>query len=160
MAVYLNDLLPGPLKDSYSIKPKSGVIKSQMQSGIARHRRISTAYPSVINLKWSFTHSEFAVFQSWVFYDAKNGAEWFDITLLAGLGMVIHKARFTDNESVYEAVLNPITNKWDVSAAVEVQYQPMLSLGGYELTKKYTLADVINSQEIITNSVNTFLSKI
>jgi hypothetical protein len=160
MATYLNNLLPLPLKDSYTIKPKSGVIKSQMESGFAKHRRITTASPTLITLKWSFTYSEFATFQAWVMYDAKNGAEWFDITLLAGLGMVIHKARFTDSEGVYTASLNTSTNKWDVSANVEVQYQPVLSLGGYELTKKYTLADILNSQEIMTKSVNRFLSKI
>tara|TARA_Y100001960_G_scaffold231817_1_gene243474 strand:- start:37 stop:519 length:483 start_codon:yes stop_codon:yes gene_type:complete len=160
MATYLNHLLPLPLKDSYTIKPKSGVIKSQMESGFAKHRRITTASPTLITLKWSFSYSEFATFQGWVLYDAKNGAEWFDITLLAGLGIVIHKARFTDSDGVYTASLNTSTNKWDVSANVEVQYQPMLSLGGYELTKKYTLADILNSQEIMTNSVNRFLSKI
>jgi len=160
MAVYLNNLLPLPLKESYTIKPKSGVIKSQMQSGFARHRRVSTAAPTLITLKWSFTHSQFATFQAWVMYDAKNGAEWFDITLLAGLGMVIHKARFTDSEGVYTANLNAKTNKLDVSANVEVQYQPILSLGSYEITKKYTLADVLHSQEIMTNSINTFFNKL
>lgn len=160
MATYLNHLLPLPLKDSYTIKPKSGVIKSQMESGFAKHRRVTTASPTLITLKWSFTYSQFATFQAWVMYDAKNGAEWFDINLLAGLGMVIHKARFTDSDGVYTASLNSNTNKWDVSANVEVQYQPVLSLGSYELTKKYTLADVLNSQSIMTKSINTFLSKI
>lgn len=160
MASYLNHLLPLPLKESYTIKPKSGVIKSQMESGFAKHRRVTTASPTLITLKWSFTYSQFATFQAWVMYDAKNGAEWFDISLLAGLGMIIHKARFTDSDGVYTAAINKGTNKWDVSANVEVQYQPVLSLGSYELTKKYTLADILNSQSIMTNSVNTFLNKL
>lgn len=159
MAKYLNDLLPLPRKDGYSIEPDGGIIKSQMESGTARQRRTTTSSTSAITVRWSFTNREFAVFQAWVKHDALYGAAWFDIDLLSGLGLVTHEARFVDKVP-YKGSINTNTNKWDVTARLEVKDEATLSLGGYELTKKYTLDDILETQLVMTNSVNTFLSKI
>jgi len=157
MAVY-PAILPPPKKSGYGIKPKSGVIKTEMTSGPARQRRITARPPTDIRVVWSFTQEELGVFEAWYLHKAKMGAEWFYISLLSGLGLVTHKARFTDES--YEAKPNPETNKFDVSATLETQVRPVLSPGALDLTLIYGIQDINNAASRLKTCVHNAFIKI
>ena len=94
-----------------------------MEQGPARQRREFTQVPTKIPVKWRFTDAQFAVFDAWVQWKGKAGAEWFVIPLRSGLGVVDHVARFTKQ---YEAPLSSGLY-WLVSMELEVRDRPVLS---------------------------------
>ena len=95
MTARFPDLLPLPLVEEYSITPNEAIIRTQMESGTARQRRRFDAVPSKITVKWYMNASQFSLFEAWYKYHAKEGAEWFAIKLLGGLGLIEQEARFT-----------------------------------------------------------------
>lgn len=95
MTARFPDLLPLPLVEDYSITPNEAIIRTQMESGTARQRRRFDSVPSKITVKWFMNASQFSLFEAWYKYHAKEGAEWFVISLLGGLGLIEQEARFT-----------------------------------------------------------------
>jgi len=94
MKIVYPSTLPLPLKDGYGLKRKSGVKGTEMESGIRRFRQTTRNAPTDVSVTWSFTESEFAIFEGWYQYDAKEGAAEFDIPLLGSQGLTTHRARF------------------------------------------------------------------
>ncbi len=86
--------LPYPLLQGYSYSFRQPVIRTEMESGPRRASRTSTAYESVISLRFSMNSAEYATFQS--FYDnvANTGADWVNIPLSTGSGINMHRCRF------------------------------------------------------------------
>ena len=115
--------LPMPLAEPYAVKPADGVVRTDMEQGPARQRREFTQVPTKIPVKWRFTDAQFAVFDAWVQWKGKAGAEWFVIPLRSGLGVIDHVARFTKQ---YEAPLHSGLY-WLVSMELEVRDRPVLS---------------------------------
>jgi hypothetical protein len=93
-----------------------------MEAGLARQRRRFTDVPSVISVRWLFTRNQFAVFEAWYKIYAKEGAEFFDIDLLGGIGITTHTARFTRQ---FDAKLfNGFF--WEVTSQLEIRERPTL----------------------------------
>lgn len=68
---------------------------------------------------------QFSLFEAWYKYYAKEGAEWFVVTLLGGLGLLKQEARFTQQ---FEAkLLNGYL--WEITSELEVRDRPTLSDG-------------------------------
>jgi len=150
--------LPLPQKDGYGINQKGGIIKTQMTSGLARHRMISANPPTEIPVKWRFTRADFGIFEAWYLYEAKTSVAWFDIELLSGLGLVLHKARFTDDG--YKSTLNSQSNMFEVSATLEVLNRPTLSEGSLRLLLNYGIEDLTQTGELIATTTGDFFNKI
>lgn len=157
MAVFPS-FLPLPTKSDYSLKRKSGVKKTEMESGIPRLRQISRNAPTEINVVWRFSESEFAIFEGWYLFEAREGASWFDMPLKGGLGLSTHKARFIGDGYSYKIDVN--SNKWVVSATLQVLKTPRLSLGGYQLLMNYGFDDVQNSAILVNNTITKFFNDI
>ena len=87
--------LPYPTVEGYSIRPDEAIIRTDMEAGPARQRRRYTQTPSKIAVKWIMSPEQFCLFEAWYKYYAKEGAEWFVITLLGGIGLTEQEARFT-----------------------------------------------------------------
>jgi hypothetical protein len=77
-----------------------------------------------------------------------EGAQWFEIELLSGIGLAPHQARFT---KAYQARLSS-GNLWEVSAELELRNRPMLTrdaLGVLVESDFDALAASIDSLEIL-----------
>ena len=115
--------LPLPTIDGYSIRPGEAIVRTEMEAGPARQRRRFTQVPSRIAVRWLLRQDQFALFESWYRWHAKEGAEWFEIDLLGGIGLSDHEARFTRQ---FEArprggVL------WEVISELEIRERPVLT---------------------------------
>ena len=125
MTILFPKHLPYPLINGYSIKPDEAIIRTNMEAGPARQRRRYTQTPSKISVRWVMSKEQFSLFEAWYKYYAKEGAEWFFINLLGGLGILEQEARFTKQ---FEAkLLNGVL--WEVSSELEIRDRPTLSEG-------------------------------
>lgn len=122
MTARFPDLLPLPLVEDYSITPNEAIIRTQMESGTARQRRRFDSVPSKITVKWFMNASQFSLFEAWYKYHAKEGAEWFVISLLGGLGLIEQEARFTQQFTA--RLQNGIL--WAITSELEIRDRPTL----------------------------------
>lgn len=95
MTVIFPEKLPYPTTEGYAIKPGEAIVRTDMEAGPARQRRRYEQTPSKISVRWVMNREQFSLFEAWYKYYAKEGAEWFVITLLGGLGLLKQEARFT-----------------------------------------------------------------
>ena len=126
------DRLPLPTFDGYAVQPQDAVARTDMESGAARVRRRYTSIPSRIPVRWRFGPTEFGIFESWFRWMVSDGAQWFSIELLGGMGMVGHEARFIgDNAGSYKAQPqrgSPGSGpRWIVTALLEIRERPVMS---------------------------------
>lgn len=127
--IYFPQHLPYPTTEGYSIKPGEAIVRTDMESGPARQRRRYTQTPSKISVRWVMDREQFSLFEAWYKYHAKEGAEWFYITLLGGLGLLEQEARFTQQ---FEAkLLNGYL--WEITSELEIRDRPTLSEGALNI---------------------------
>ncbi len=121
--------LPYPTVEGYTIKPDEAIVRTDMEAGPARQRRRYSQTPSKISVRWVMKREQFSLFEAWYKYHAKEGAEWFYITLLGGLGLLEQEARFTKQ---FEAkLLNGFL--WEVTSELEIRDRPTLSEGALNI---------------------------
>lgn len=135
MAVDLQwpEKLPLPTFDGYGIDPQDGVLRTDMTQGPARQRQQFTAVPERVSVRWRFTQWQYALFRSWYKLKALRGAEWFEITLLTGLGMVPHEARFAGSGGAPYSAKPSRGGWWVVTATFEVRESPDIDEGALDL---------------------------
>ena len=121
--------LPLPTIDGYGVHPGEAILRTEMEAGPARQRRRFTQVPSRISVRWLFRRQQFALFEAWYRWHAKEGGEWFGIDLLGGLGLVAHEARFTRQfeARVRGGVL------WEVTSELEIRERPTLDEDALDL---------------------------
>jgi len=115
--------LPLPSVEGYGVNPGEAILRTEMEAGPARQRRRFTQVPSRIGVRWVFRREQFALFEAWYRWQAKEGAEWFEIDLLGGLGLVAHEARFTRQ---FESRLKNAL-LWEVTSELEIRERPVLT---------------------------------
>lgn len=143
MTVIFPEKLPYPTTEGYTIKPGEAIVRTDMEAGPARQRRRYEQTPSKISVRWVMNREQFSLFEAWYKYYAKEGAEWFVITLLGGLGLLKQEARFTQQ---FEAkLLNGYL--WEITSELEVRDRPTLSDGALAI-----LLD--NDYEKLANAVD------
>ena len=115
--------LPYPTVEGYSIRPDEAIIRTDMEAGPARQRRRYTQTPSKFTVKWIMSPEQFCLFEAWYRYYAKEGAEWFVITLLGGIGLTEQEARFTEQ---FEASI--IAGRlWQITTELEIRDRPTIT---------------------------------
>ncbi len=117
------DKLPFPTVEGYSIQPGDAIVRTDMEAGSARQRRRFTQVPSRIQVRWLMTQTQFAIFEAWYRWSAKEGGAWFDITLLGGLGLLSQQARFTQPFQT-QLVTGTL---WEICTELEVRERPVLN---------------------------------
>ena len=115
--------LPLPSVEGYGVNPGEAILRTEMEAGPARQRRRFTQVPSRIGVRWVFRREQFALFEAWYRWQAKEGGEWFLIDLLGGLGLVAHEARFTRQ---FESRLKNAL-LWEVTSELEIRERPVLT---------------------------------
>lgn len=148
--------LPLPTFDGYAIEPGDGVSRTEMESGSARQRLRFTAMPSGIPVRWNFTAWEFALFEAWHKYRAKQGSVWFGIPLLGGIGMVEHEARFKGGTGKPYRVTARRGNRFIVVSQLEVRERFVLS----EEVMELALLEDMNGLISATQSANKLMQSI
>ena len=156
--------LPLPTFEGYGIEPMDSILRTEMDSGPARQRRRYTQTPTRMPVRWQFTAWEFAVFESWFKYKAREGGEWFSIDLLGGVGMVGHEARFVGRGSApYRA--NPSRGgpddgaRWVVTSSIEVRERFVLSQEVLDIALIEDVTGLIAAINSLNALVNRSLSR-
>ena len=123
MTIKFPERLPYPTVESYSIRPDEAIIRTDMESGPARQRRRYTQTPSKITVRWVMSPEQFCLFEAWYKYYGKEGAEWFSINLLGGIGLTEQDVRFTQQ---FEASL--IAGRlWQITSELEIRDRPTIT---------------------------------
>ncbi len=130
--------LPLPSVEGYGLTPQEAVLRTDMESGPARQRRRFRQTPTRITVRWLFSEFEFALFEAWYKYHAGEGGQWFEITLLGGLGLLPHEARFTRQVG---AQLRS-ARRWDVKGELEIRERPTLDEGALNLMLELSADDL------------------
>ena len=155
MTVAWPTTLPLPTRTAYDIAPQDGVIRTEMESGPARHRQRFTQVQTDIGVQWIFTQLQFLVFEAWFEHEAKHGAQFFTITLLGGIGMAEHSARF---RSPFKA--KPRGSEWIVTAALEIRDRPTLDADQLSVVTLYEADDFMAAAQIFHEFMNVDLPAI
>lgn len=132
MAVTLDwpSVLPLPSIARYQLKEQPNVDRTEMEMGVARQRRRGRQAPTEIPAQCELTKWELMIFEGFYRYRAKEGTVWFNMTLLGGLGLTNHEARFKSTE---QPVATPHNGEYFVvTFLLEVIDRPII--GDSELT--------------------------
>jgi len=115
--------LPLPTVEGYTIQPSDAIIRTEMESGLARQRRRFTHAPSRISVRWIMRREQFAIFEAWYYWFAQEGGAWFEVELLGGIGLVAQQARFT--RQFQAQLLGRVL--WEIRSELEIRERPVLS---------------------------------
>jgi hypothetical protein len=112
--------LPQPTASGYSVKPVDQTLRTDLEKGAARVRRITAARLDKISFTLIFSTNQLQTFRSW--FDSANGAAggaaWFSMSLSLGngAGLTTETVRFVNPPSFSKAGGGLV---W--TAAVEVE---------------------------------------
>jgi hypothetical protein len=125
--------LPLPTFDAYALEQQDATSRTDMESGPARQRRRFTAVVTHVPVRWRLSQNNFATFEAWFHLKIRDGAEWFALDLLSGIGIASHEARFLGQSgSPYRAVPSR-GGIWTVTSTLEVRQRPTLDEGALEI---------------------------
>lgn len=123
------ELPQAPLLASYSVKADSGIIRTPMDSGLARQRKRFSTPTSRVPVAWHMNGPQVALFKSWLVHRAANGGAWFNINMRLDDGDREVEARFVA-DATYKLIGRGWMSgveKWMVSAELEIKDGPPLS---------------------------------
>lgn len=116
--------LPCALREGYSLKSVSPLVRTEMQSGRARQRRKFTSVPTMARVSWLMDTLQAQLFETWWEGVLVSGSQWFDMPLRTPIGIRTYMARFTD---IYDGPLLTGTDLWKFTAELELRDRPILS---------------------------------
>ncbi|KAF8818082.1 hypothetical protein [Rickettsia endosymbiont of Cardiosporidium cionae] len=141
--------LPSPLVEGYRIRPDDALVRTDMDSGPSRQRRRFTSTTQINSVVWRLKQSQMALFESWYRRKAREGAAFFKIDLLAGVGFTEHEARFFEQYTT--EFLG--ADAWMVRANLEIRTLPLIDNEIADLLSILRLEDI----NIVVESYHSFL---
>ena len=127
------ETLPPPRVEGYSLSPRPSLLRTEMETGAARHRlRSLTAYYQV-QAEWRFSEFQFAVFDAWWALNTRLGEQWFVLPLAVPLDVQAVEARFL---APWQAELQPV-RRWRVAAQMEIRNLQRLTAKELEAASIY-----------------------
>jgi len=153
MTVSWPSTLPLPTIDGYGIRPGEAILRTEMEAGPARQRRRYTQVPSRITVRWVLRREQFALFEAWYRWTAKEGGEWFEIDLLGGLGLLPQDARFTRqfDARIVAGIL------WEVRSELEIRERPTLSEGAMAILLEEDMQGLLGGVDALHTLIHTTL---
>jgi hypothetical protein len=118
--------LPLPTVQGYGVQPGEAILRTEMEAGLARQRRRFTDVPTKVSVRWIMRRDQYAIFEGWYRWHAREGASWFAITLLGGLGLLEQEARFTRQ---FSSRLLAGGTLWEITSELEIRERPVLDEG-------------------------------
>lgn len=111
-----------PLWSGYSQQSDPGILRTDMDSGLARQRRRFINTLSTVSVRWAMTPAQLLFFKSWMASQVGGGAAFFLVTLRLDDGTREVEARFVGKQKIAPAG----TAGWVVDAQLEVKEAPGL----------------------------------
>ncbi len=146
--------LPLPTVQGYSVQPGDTILRTDMESGLARQRRKFTNVPTKVSVRWIMRRDQYAVFEGWYRWSAKEGASWFSITLLGGLGLQEQDARFTRQ---FSARLLAGGTLWEVTSELEIRERPVLTEDAMAIVLTNSVQDLFLTTTALHTLIHTHL---
>lgn len=115
VAVYWPDTLPPPLAEGYGIAPRPSLLRTEMETGAARHRLRSRTVLYQVGAQLRLSQEAFAVFDAWWAQLTAMGQAWFAMPLATPLGVSAVEARLT---APWEANYLP-AGFWTINLQIE-----------------------------------------
>lgn len=136
--------LPLPTVQGYGVQPGEAILRTEMEAGLARQRRRFTDVPTKVSVRWIMRRDQYAIFEGWYRWHAREGASWFAITLLGGLGLLEQEARFTRQ---FSSRLLAGGTLWEITSELEIRERPVLDEGLLNLLLSEDAQGVITAGE-------------
>jgi len=155
MTISWPSTLPLPTIEGYGVHPGEAILRTEMEAGPARQRRRFTQVPSRISVRWILRRDQFALFEAWYRWHAKEGGEWFEIDLLGGIGLSVHDARFTRQFAA--RLLHG--SRWEVSSELEIRERPVLTEDALAIALAEDIAGLLAAIVSLNALVNQNLTK-
>ena len=145
--------LPAPLVSGFDSTADDPILRTNMESGSPRTRRMFTAVPDNVTLSWVFTAAQMALFEAWHKLEAQDGAAWFSISLPNGLGMQSVEAKFS--KPARKGLRGGMN--WNVSGEVQVRNAPTLTQEYLDVALAYDPDEIVYADPLFNTLVNTTL---
>ncbi len=127
------ETLPPPRVEGYSLSPRPSLLRTDMETGAARHRLRSLTAHYQVQAEWRFSEFQFAVFDAWWTLITRLGEQWFVLPLAVPLDVQAVEARFLDP---WQAELLP-ARRWRVAAQMEIRNLQRLTAEELEAASIY-----------------------
>jgi hypothetical protein len=127
------ETLPPPRVEGYSISPRPSLLRTEMETGAARHRLRSLSAHYQVQAEWRFSEFQFAVFDAWWALNTRLGEQWFVLPLALPLDVQAVEARFL---APWQAELLP-AKRWRVAAQLEIRNLQRLTAEELEAASIY-----------------------
>ena len=79
------ETLPPPRVEGYSLSPRPSLLRTEMETGAARHRLRSLSANYQVQAEWRFSEFQFAIFDAWWAMNTRLGEQWFVLPLAVPL---------------------------------------------------------------------------
>lgn len=145
--------LPAPMVSGFDSTADDPILRTNMEAGAPRTRRLFSAVPDNLTLSWVFTLAEMALFESWHKLEALDGAAWFSISLPNGLGMQSVEAKFS--KPVRKGLRGGMN--WHVSGEVKVRNAPTMTQEYLDVALAYDPNEIVYGSSVLHALVNTTL---
>ena len=132
------ETLPPPRVEGYSLSPRPSLLRTEMETGAARHRLRSLTAHYQVQAEWRFSEFQFAVFDAWWALDTRLGEQWFVLPLAVPLDVQAVEARFL---APWQAELQP-ARRWRVAAQLEIRNLQRLTAEELEAASVYGDAEM------------------
>lgn len=143
--------LPLPTVEGYSVSPGDAIIRTEMDAGLARQRRRFTNVPTKVSVRWIMRRDQYAVFEGWYRWYAQEGASWFTVSLLGGLGLLDQDARFTRQ---FSSRLIAGGTLWEVTSELEIRDRPVLDQGAMDIVLYNSVPDLFTTVSALHSLVH------
>ena len=127
------ETLPPPRVEGYSLSPRPSILRTEMETGAARHRLRSLTAHYQVQAEWRFSEFQFAVFDAWWALNTRLGEQWFVLPLAVPLDVQAVEARFL---APWQAELLP-AKRWRVAAQLEIRNLQRLTAEELEAASIY-----------------------
>ena len=127
------ETLPPPRVEGYSLSPRPSLLRTEMETGAARHRLRSLTAHYQVQAEWRFSDFQFAVFDAWWALNTRLGEQWFVLPLAVPLDVQAVEARFL---APWQAELLP-ARRWRVAAQLEIRNLQRLTAEELEAASIY-----------------------
>ncbi|QQE90495.1 hypothetical protein [Azotobacter chroococcum] len=132
--------LPMPLREGYSFQAVSPLLRSDLESGRSRQRRLYTSVPTMVGVSWLLSGVQAQLFEAWWEDALISGSQWFECPLKTPEGIQRYVARFTD---IYSGPNLTGRSHWRFTAELELRERPILAPGWGSILPDYILGSEI-----------------
>ena len=127
MPIFYPSVLPVPEVQGYGFTPQNNKVRTQFESGPARVRRIHRSPTTNFTVGNKLTREQLAIFEYWWVNEALDGSQWFETTLVNGVGVSTVDARAVDEYQVQALASEVFQLTWEL----EVRSKPLMNGNDY-----------------------------